>query len=79
MKHLFLLISILLQNASFAQNQEKHSKNRLMIKFKSNVGGEYRMFNSAKKLNDQELDDLNKKNKVQSIILSGNKKKKHIK
>ena len=75
MKHLFLLISILLQNASFAQNQEKHSKNRLMIKFKSNVGGEYRMFNSAKKFNDQELDDLNKKNKVQSIILSGNKKK----
>lgn len=75
MKYLFLLISILLQNASFAQNQEKHSKNRLMIKFKSNVGGEYRMFNSAKKFNDQELDDLNKKNKVQSIILSGNKKK----
>ena len=75
MKHLFLLISILLQNASFAQNQEKHSKNRLVIKFKSKVGGEYRMFNSAKKFNDQELDDLNKKNKVQSIILSGNKKK----
>lgn len=75
MKHLFLLISILLQNASFAQNQEKHSKNRLVIKFKSSVGGEYRMFNSAKEFNDQELDDLNKKNKVQSIILSGNKKK----
>lgn len=64
-----------MQNASFAQNQEKHSKNRLVIKFKSKVGGEYRMFNSAKKFNDQELDDLNKKNKVQSIILSGNKKK----
>lgn len=75
MKYLFLLISILLQNASFAQNQEKHSKNRLVIKFKSSVGGEYRMFNSAKEFNDQELDDLNKKNKVQSIILSGNKKK----
>ena len=73
MKHLFLLILILLQNASFAQNQEKHSKNRLVIKFKSSVGVEYRMPNSARKFNHQELDGLNKKNKVQSIILSGNK------
>ena len=75
MKHLYLLILILLQNVSFAQTQEKQSKNRLIVKFKSSVGVEYRMFNSAKKFNDQELDDLNKKNKVQSIILSGNKKK----
>ena len=75
MKHLFLLILILLQNASFAQIQEKHSKNRLVVKFKSNVGVEYRISNRARKFHHQELDDVNEKNKIQSIILSGNKKK----
>lgn len=75
MKHLYLLILILLQNVSFAQNQEKQSKNRLIVKFKSSVGVEYRVPNNVRKFNNDELDGLNKKNKVQSIILSGNKQK----
>lgn len=75
MKHLFLLILILLQNVSFAQNQENHSKNRLVVKFKSSVDVEYRIPNRTRKFHHQKLDDLNEKNKVQSIILSGNKQK----
>lgn len=64
-----------MQNASFAQIQEKQSKNRLVVKFKSSVDVGYGMPNNARKFHHHELDDLNKKNKVQSIILSGNKQK----
>ena len=76
MKKLFLLIFILFQYGSFAQTTKKINNNRLIIKFKSSVGIEYRIPQSDKKFNHEELDNINKKNRVQSIILSGNKKKK---
>lgn len=76
MKNLFLLIFILFQYGSFAQTTKKINNNRLIIKFKSSVGIEYRIPQSDKKFNHEELDNINKKNRVQSIILSGNKKKK---
>ena len=76
MKRLLLLIFILLQNLSFAQTIEKYNKNRLVVKFKSSVVGDYRTPNSEKKFNHQEFDKINEKNRVQSIALSGNKKKK---
>jgi len=56
MKRFYLLILILLQNVSFAQNQEKQSKNRLIIKFKSSVGVEYRITNNVRKFNNDELE-----------------------
>jgi thermitase len=61
---------------SFAQTIEKNNKNRLIVKFKSSIGVEYSIPKSDKKFNHEKLDHINKKNKVQSIILSGNKKKK---
>ena len=76
MKKLFLLIFILFQYGSFAQTTKKINNNRLIIKFKSSIGVEYRIPQSDKKFNHEELDNINKKNRVQSIILSGNKKKK---
>ncbi len=76
MKKLFLLIFILFQYGSFAQTTKKINSNRLIVKFKSSIGVEYRIPKSDKKFNHEELDNINKKNRVQSIILSGNKKKK---
>ena len=76
MKKIFLFIFILLHYVSFAQTIEKNNKNRLIVKFKSSFGVEYRIPKSDKKFNHKELDNINKKNRVQSIILSGNKKKK---
>ena len=75
MKNLFLLIFILSQYGSFAQTTKKIN-NRLIVKFKSGIGVEYRIPKSDKKFNHKELDNINKKYRVQSIILSGNKKKK---
>ncbi len=76
MKFFLLLIFILFQYGSFAQTTKKINNNRLIIKFKSSIGVEYRIPQSDKKFNHEELDNINKKNRVQSIILSGNKKKK---
>lgn len=76
MKKIFLFICILLHYVSFAQTIEKNNKNRLIVKFKSSIGVEYSIPKSDKKFNHEKLDNINKKNKVQSIILSGNKKKK---
>lgn len=76
MKKIFLFICILLHYVSFAQTIEKNNKNRLIVKFKSSIGVEYSIPKSDKKFNHEKLDHINKKNKVQSIILSGNKKKK---
>ena len=76
MKNLFLLIFILSQYGSFAQTTKKIN-NRLIVKFKSGIGVEYRIPKSDKKFNHKELDNINKKYRVQSIILSGNKKKKN--
>jgi thermitase len=76
MKKIFLFICILLHYVSFAQTIEKNNKNRLIVKFKSSIGVEYSIPKSDKKFNHEKLDHINKKNNVQSIILSGNKKKK---
>jgi len=76
MKFFLLLIFILFQYGSFAQTTKKIYSNRLTVKFKSSIGVEYRIPKSDKKFNHEELDNINKKNRVQSIILSGNKKKK---
>ena len=76
MKNLFLLIFILFQYGSFAQTTKKINSNRLIVKFKSSISVEYRIPQSDKKFNHEELDNINKKNRVQSIILSGSKKKK---
>jgi len=73
MKNLFLLIFMFLQYVSFAQNLEKNNINRLIVKFKSNI--KYTMPNNDEKFKLKEFDKINEKNRIQSIILSGNKKK----
>ena len=73
MKNLFLLIFMFLQYVSFAQTLEKNNINRLIVKFKSNI--KYTMPNNDEKFKLKEFDKINEKNRIQSIILSGNKKK----
>jgi subtilisin family serine protease len=73
MKNLFLLIFMFFQYVSFAQSADKNNRNRLIVKFKSNI--KYAMANNDEKFKLKEFDKINKKNRIQSIILSGNKKK----
>lgn len=73
MKNLFLLIFMFLQYVSFAQTLEKNNINRLIVKFKSNI--KYSMPNNNEKFKLKEFDKINEKNRIQSIILAGNKKK----
>ena len=61
------------QYVSFAQSADKNNRNRLIVKFKSNI--KYAMANNDEKFKLKEFDKINKKNRIQSIILSGNKKK----
>ena len=73
MKNLLLLTFIFFQNGAFAQTTEKIYRNRLIVKFKPSI--EYRIPISGKKFYHEELDKINTENRVQSIMLSGNKKK----
>lgn len=73
MKNLLLLTFIFSQYAAFAQTTEKIYRNRLIVKFKPNI--KYRIPTSGKKFYHEELDKINTENRVQSIMLSGNKKK----
>ncbi|WP_310377892.1 S8 family serine peptidase [Flavobacterium sp.] len=75
-KLLLLMTFILISNITFSQISENSSKNRLIVKLKPKSNIDLNKVTIDQKFKHNELDKLNKKNKVQSIELSGNKKNK---
>jgi hypothetical protein len=75
-KLLLLMTFILISNITFSQISENSSKNRLIVKLKPKSNIDLNKITIDQKFKHNELDKLNKKNKVQSIELSGNKKNK---
>ena len=72
MKKLTLFLSyVLLCNFSFAQNN-----NGLIVQFKVNEKPKSSKVLKLQKFNNPEIRSLNKSNKIKSIKLTGNKKKK---
>jgi subtilisin family serine protease len=74
-KIVFALICILLSNITFSQESINYSRNQLIIKFKTESNINFENCLIKQKFNHEELDSLNKELKVQSIKLTGNKKK----
>jgi thermitase len=74
-KIFFALICILLSNITFSQESINYSRNQLIIKFKTESNINFENCLIKQKFNHKELDSLNKELKVQSIKLTGNKKK----
>jgi thermitase len=74
-KIVFALICILLSNITFSQESINYSRNQLIIKFKTESNINFENCLIKQKFNHKELDSLNKELKVQSIKLTGNKKK----
>tara|TARA_B110000240_G_scaffold183510_1_gene217289 strand:+ start:72 stop:1718 length:1647 start_codon:yes stop_codon:yes gene_type:complete len=74
-KTVFALIYILLSNITFSQESINYSRNQLIIKFKTESNINFKNCLVKQKFNHKELDSLNKELKVQSIKLTGNKKK----
>jgi len=71
----FLLIFIFLSNITFSQEPINFSRNQLIIKFKTESNINFKNCLIKQKFNHKKLDSLNNKLKVQSIKLTGNKKK----
>ena len=74
-KIIFGLICIFVTTVSLSQEYINYSRNQLIIKFKTESNINFKNCLIKQKFNHKELDSLNKELKVQSIKLTGNKKK----
>jgi thermitase len=74
-KIIFALICIFVTTVSLSQEYINYSRNQLIIKFKTESNINFKNCLIKQKFNHKELDSLNKELKVQSIKLTGNKKK----
>lgn len=74
-KIVFALICIFVTKVTLSQEDINYSRDQLIIKFKTESNINFKNCLIKQKFNHKELDSLNKEFKVQSIKLTGNKKK----
>ncbi|MDD7886921.1 S8 family serine peptidase [Flavivirga sp. 57AJ16] len=74
-KIIFPLLCILFSSITFSQKSNNLATNELIIKFKPNPKHHFKNVLSEQKFNHKSLDFLNEKLKVETIKLTGNKKK----
>lgn len=76
-KCLLLLILIIASNSLFSQTTESANENRLIVKFKTESGIDFKNYEVNQIFNHKVLDELIKETNVQSIELAGNKKRRN--
>lgn len=74
-KLVIVLIGIFLSNITFSQEAINYSRNQVIVKFKAESNINFKNSLTKQKFNHKELDALNEELKVESIKLTGNKKK----
>lgn len=75
-KIVFTLVCIILSNIAFSQESANYSMTQLIIKFKPESNFDFKNCLIKQSFNIKGLDALNKELKVQSIKITGNKKKR---